>query len=232
MKGQRRRPRVGMPFRNSSATRVGLGGWKSVLRSLLLFAVIVFALAGIGLYSIVGRGLSAHDEPGRIEALLATAMRRWATPREMRARPNPVPDSVQVRQEAMEHFADHCASCHANDGSGETTIARGMYPKPPDMRTARTQSLSDGELFWIIEHGIRLTGMPGWSTGTPDGERASWGLVRFIRHLPALAAEDVQRMETLNPRTAREWQQEEEARRFLEGEPDPPSGSAPQREQD
>ena len=86
------------------------------------------------------------------------------------------------------------------------------------MRAAETQELTDGELFWIIEHGIRLTGMPGWRDGTPEGERESWGLVHFVRHLPELPAAEVEEMEALNPRSADEWRQEEEARRFLAGE--------------
>ena len=86
------------------------------------------------------------------------------------------------------------------------------------MRTATTQSLTDGELFSIIEHGIRLTGMPGWGNGTPEGERDSWGLVHFVRHLPKLTPEEIERMETLNPKTPTQWKEEEEARRFLQGD--------------
>ena len=86
-----------------------------------------------------------------------------------------------------------------------------------DMRTSETQSLSDGELFSIIEHGIRLTGMPAWGTGTPQGERDSWGLVHFIRQLPKLSAEDIERMEALNPKTPAQLKEEEETRRFLQG---------------
>ena len=73
-----------------------------------------------------------------------------------------------------------------NDGSGDTSIGRSLYPPAPDMRAARTQALSDGELFAIIENGIRLTGMPAWGTGTPEGERDSWALVHFIRRMPSL----------------------------------------------
>ena len=218
MKGQRRRPNVGMPFRGSAGTSSG-SNWKAVVRTVALLLLIAAVIVGVAAYSIISRGLSAHDEPSRVEAAIALAMRRWATPAEMRTRANPVPPTDAVLAGAMAHFADHCASCHANDGSGDTTIARGMYPKPSDMRLARTQDLSDGELFSIIEHGIRLTGMPGWSTGTPDGERDSWGLVHFIRHLSKLTPEDIQRMEGLNPKSADEWREEEEVRRFLGGEP-------------
>jgi hypothetical protein len=95
------------------------------------------------------------------------------------------------------------------------------------MRAAATQSLTDGELFSIIEHGIRLTGMPGWGNGTPEGERDSWGLVHFIRRLPKLTEADIARMEALNPKTAEQWREEEEARRFLAGEDVKPSPPAP-----
>jgi mono/diheme cytochrome c family protein len=123
-----------------------------------------------------------------------------------------------VLQQALEHYADHCAACHANDGSGGTQMGRSFYPKVPDMRSAGTQALSDGELFSIIEDGIRLTGMPAWGTGTPEGERDSWGLVHFIRRLPSLSADDIERMEALNPKTAAQLKDEEETRRFLAGE--------------
>ena len=146
----------------------------------------------------------------------------------MRAASNPVEPSPEVVEEALAHFADHCATCHANDGSGDTELGRSFYPPAPDMRATRTRSLSDGELFSIIEHGIRLTGMPAWGNGTPEGEQGSWGLVHFIRRLPSLSADDVGRMESLNPRSPQTFRDEEEARRFLEGGDAPAVASAPQ----
>ena len=86
------------------------------------------------------------------------------------------------------------------------------------MRAARTQTLTDGELFSIIENGIRLTGMPAWGNGTPEGEASSWALVHFIRRLPALSPDDIARMQELNPKSPAEFREEEEARRFLAGE--------------
>ncbi len=128
-----------------------------------------------------------------------------------------MPDSPEVVAEALAHFADHCASCHANDGSGKTTMGQGLYPRAPDLRLPATQQLSDGTLFYIIENGVKLTGMPAWATGTAEGEAASWRLVRFIRHLPSLSEAELQRMESLNPKSADEWRQAEEERKFLEG---------------
>src|SRR5207247_5574691 len=63
----------------------------------------------------------------------------------------------------------------------------GLYPKPPDLRLPETQNLTDGELFWIIENGVRFTGMPAFSnSGGHGGMLDSWKLVHFIRHLPHL----------------------------------------------
>jgi mono/diheme cytochrome c family protein len=154
-------------------------------------------------------------------------MRRLATPSAVRSMTNPVESTESVLREGLEHFADHCANCHGNNGSGETDIGRALYPRAPDMRSSTTQELTDGELFSIIENGVRLTGMPAWGTGTPDGERASWSLVHFIRRLPKLTDDDIARMEELNPKSAQQWREEEEARRFLAGEDLPPSSATP-----
>lgn len=118
----------------------------------------------------------------------------------------------------MAHFADHCAVCHGNDGTGDTEMGRGLYPNAPDMRLAATQDLTDGELFYIIEHGVRFTGMPAWATGTPEGTEASWHLVRFVRHLPRLTPAELEKMKALNPRSPDEIREEIEEQEFLRGE--------------
>jgi mono/diheme cytochrome c family protein len=228
MKDRQRRPGRGMPFRKSTGPAQS-GGWKATLRAFVLLVAVVSVLGGAIAYSIVSPGLSAHDEPSRFEATLARAMRRWATPSAMRDRTNPVQPTPEVINQALGHYADHCASCHANDGSGDTEIGRGLYPRVPDMRATNTQSLTDGELFSIIEHGIRLTGMPAWGNGTPEGERDSWGLVHFVRRLPKLTPEEIERMESLTPKTPAQFKEEEEARRFLRGESSDAVSAAPKK---
>jgi mono/diheme cytochrome c family protein len=212
-----------MPFRNPSVSGKGGGAMKATFRALLVLIVGVGVIGGVLAYTVVRRGLSAHDEPSRVEAMLARSMRRWATPEAIRTQRNPVQPTGAVTERALEHYADHCAACHADDGSGDTEIGRGLYPRVPDMRGTETQLLSDGELFSIIEHGIRLTGMPAWGTGTPEGERDSWGLVHFVRRLPQLSADDIERMEALNPKTPAQLKEEEETRRFLEGHSSTPA---------
>ena len=181
---------------------------RPVLKAFLLLLGLAVMVGAIGLWNFVNAGVSAKDQPGRVEEFLARRVRNMAIARPAKSLMNPVEYSGEVIAEGRAHFADHCATCHGNDGGGNTPIGRGMWPKAPDMRLPQTQSLSDGELFWIIENGVRFTGMPAWSTGTKDGETASWHLVHFIRRMPKLTPEEIKEMESLNPRPPAEIRQQ------------------------
>jgi hypothetical protein len=85
------------------------------------------------------------------------------------------------------------------------------------MRRPATQHLSDGELFHVIEHGVRFTGMPAWRTGTQAGEESSWHLVHVVRHLPRLTPGELEAMKARNPRSPDEIRFEIEEERFLQG---------------
>ena len=184
--------------------------------SLLGGIVIAFALVGIaGVAYLRSSGLDSRGTPGAVEVWMAKIARRLAMPADARALRDPVAATPESLTEGMAHFADHCATCHANDGSGNTEMGRGFYPKAPDMRLPATQSLSDGELFYVIEHGIRFTGMPAWSTGTRAGEESTWHLVHFIRRLPRLTPAEIEQMKERNPRSPEEIRREIEEDRFL-----------------
>lgn len=161
-------------------------------------------------------GFSARAEPSAAERIIARSVRRLAVPRAQRDARNPVPFSEDVWSDARAHFADHCAICHGNDGRGDTEIGRGLYPKAPDMRAPDTQRLSDGELYWIIENGVRLTGMPAWGDGSGN-DTDTWKLVHFVRHLTDLTEEQLREMEGLNPKSPAEFEEERQDREFLEG---------------
>lgn len=190
-------------------------GSKLVLATIVVFLGACFAAAWV----VIGRGFSARQSPSRIEALLARQARRLAVPRSAKQTRNPVSSSSEVLNEGMAHFADHCALCHANDGSGQTEIGQGTYPKPPDMRLAQTQNLTDGEIFYIIRNGVRFTGMPAFGElGKETEDEDSWKLVYFIRHLPDITTEEVERMEKMNPKSSAELEEEKEIERFLQGD--------------
>jgi len=186
------------------------------------------AVVGLGLTAAAvwffQQGIGTQTPPTALEATVAGAARRAMIPAADRARRNPEKPTDATLREGLEHWADHCATCHGNDGSGLTQIGQGLYPRAPDMRQSPTQTLTDGELFYIIENGVKLTGMPAWRDGTPEGEVASWHLVQFIRHLPMLTDAELAEMEDFNPRGMAEWRSLEEERRFLSGAvPAPPS---------
>ena len=191
-------------------------------RALAVLVLLLLALAAGGIF-LLRRGYSALEQPSRAEEVIARRLRHLATPAWARAQVNPLPAGAAVLAEARVHFADHCATCHANDGSGDTPLGHGLYPKAPDMRQAATQSLGDGELFYVISHGVRFTGMPGWGHG-PDQDRDTWALVHFIRHLPALTAAEQEEMKALNPRSPQEMQEEKDEEAFLRGEDPAPQG--------
>jgi mono/diheme cytochrome c family protein len=182
---------------------------------LTLIAVIVIAGGGI----LMGaHGFSAREPPGVVEQWIARRVRSIAVPDNAKTLTNPAADSPEVVADARAHWADHCAACHANNGSGDVEIGKHLYPPAPDMRAADTQSMSDGELFYIIQNGIRLTGMPAWGNGSQHDSQDTWKLVRFIRHLPKLTAEEAAEMEKLNPKSPDELKEEQEEEEFLNGD--------------
>ena len=191
-----------------------------------LFAVIGICLTA-GAVWFSRQGIATRTPPTAIEATVARAARKAMIPASARTRQNPEIPTETTLREGLEHWSDHCATCHGNDGSGLTEIGQGLYPRAPDMRQPATQTLTDGELFYIIENGVKLTGMPAWGNRTREGEAASWHLVQFIRHLPKLSDAELVEMEDLNPRGVAEWRALEEERRFLSGEaPKPPAARA------
>lgn len=193
---------------------------------LVVVLLMALALGGGGMY-LLRHGYSARDQPSAMEAAMARRLRRLATPADARGRANPVALTPVVLDEGRAHWADHCAICHANDGSGDTPIGRGLYPKAPDMRKAETQQLSDGELFYVIRNGVRFTGMPAWGGNTEQDDRDSWALVHFVRHIPRLTGEELARMRAMNPKGPHEIEEEREAEEFLRGgdAPEPSPGA-------
>lgn len=190
---------------------------------LTLLGLLLFAIAVAIAASMLHDGLSAKATPTRLEALIARNARHLAIPGNARLTQNPVLDSLEIQREARLHFADHCAICHENDGSGDTPMGNGLYPKPPDLRKPSTQELSDGELFWIIENGVRFTGMPAFGGNAEHdhggrnhgGGQDSWKLVHFIRHLPHLTVAERLEMERYNPKGPEDRTEEQEEDQFL-----------------
>jgi mono/diheme cytochrome c family protein len=181
-------------------------------------AALALALGAASLVFLKTRthGFSAREQPTAFEGFAAETARELAIPSGAKKKPNPIPASDQVLADAKAHWADHCAACHANDGSGQIPMGQQMYPPAPDMRKETTQRKTDGELFYVIENGIRLSGMPAWG-GSEHGQQDSWKLVHFIRHLPSLSADEIKEMEKLNPKSPDDLEEERQEEEFLKG---------------
>jgi len=180
---------------------------------------LIFLAAG-ALYAawMLHHGFSTRTPPGALESSVAESMRDLAIPSRYKSLKNPVTASPDVLREGMEHWADHCATCHANNGSGDTMYGKTLYPRPPDMRQKSTQEMSDGELYYTIQNGIMLSGMPAF--GSPgDNDQDSWKLVAFIRHLPSLSQSEQSEMGKMNPKSPDELEEEKEEENFLLGSP-------------
>jgi len=192
---------------------------------IVIALALLFLLFGLFMYvRTVRYGFSTHDEPGSLEAFMARTTRALAVPSDLRNKKNPLPLTPAILAEGRAHWADHCALCHGNDGKG-TELGKGMYPNVPDMTSERVQELSDGALFATIENGIRLTGMPGFGSGTAQSAYGTWGLVHFIRHLPKLTPEEMSEMQKLNPKTPEEFRQMQEEEAFLGDEGEAPTAA-------
>jgi len=90
----------------------------------------------------------------------------------------------------VDHFAAHCVVCHGAPGVPKGDIADGLYPPPPDLAVT-AKRYSDGELFWIIKHGIKMTGMPAWAD---HSDQEVWATVAFLQKLPGMSEEDYARL--------------------------------------
>lgn len=195
----------------------GNAGGRSLPSIVALVAFAILVSIALGTWRALRYGFSARDEPMIVEEWAARVARALAIPVGARELTNPVVANEAVLAGARRHFADHCASCHANDGSGSTRLGRSLYPKAPDMRRRPTQDQSDGELFYIIRNGVRLTGMPAWSEGPAESDTETWGLVHLLRRLDQLSAEEIREMEAWNPTSRAEALQADKIASFLAG---------------
>jgi mono/diheme cytochrome c family protein len=148
---------------------------------LLAFAIVGFAVVYSGLYNIAAD--VPHTQP--VYWLLETVRDHSV---EARARdivvPNDLNDPTRISKGAGQ-YADMCSACHLAPGMKRTEISRGLYPRPPELRHQTT--LTPAEQFWVVKHGIKMTGMPAW--GVTHDDDLLWDVVAFVRKLAELTPE-------------------------------------------
>ena len=162
--------------------------------TIVLLALVVAAVVFVALR----RGaLAANQEPGSLERSIARRLVQLSIPRDARQQQSPFKGDPETWRQARDHYLDHCAVCHGNDGKGATDVGGNMYPRVPDLASAEVQGRSDGALFYIIQNGVRWTGMPAWKAEHSPEE--TWKLVAFIRKVPSLTETDLKSDDTTKP---------------------------------
>lgn len=140
---------------------------------------LVLLLSGIALLRF---NLSAQPEPGPIETALANRAKRFFVHRASRhgipSRPADLKASID---NGGAQYGLQCSICHGDDGRAQKEPGRSQYPRAADLTGRRVQSYSDQELYWIIQNGIRNTGMPSFSKA--ESPEQVWDLVNYVRTL-------------------------------------------------
>lgn len=138
---------------------------------------------------------SARSKPSSLETRLANAAKDVVIPLESQNLKNPTPDTELTVAQGRQIFIAHCALCHSVDGHSQNPLGLAMYPPAMDLTSPHVQGWKDAELFWIINNGIRLTGMPGWSGMLSSDD--IWKVTRFIHALPSLTPAEITRLTSL-----------------------------------
>jgi mono/diheme cytochrome c family protein len=152
------------------------------MRSRIIWTMLASGVVLIGV-GIMEFRLTALQEPGPLETRISNEAKHFTIRRASSHGIPPRPaDTIASREAGATHYGLDCNICHGVDGHAQTAPGRWMYPRATDLTSKEVQSYSDQELFWIINNGIRFTGMPGFSKlETPDH---IWDLVNYVRTLP------------------------------------------------
>jgi len=159
---------------------------RTAVASLLIFTVVlVAALGGVlyaGFYDVAATAPHLPITTWLLETARTRSIRMQAADIQT---PAGLDDLAKVVI-GVEHYAAHCAVCHGAPGVPKGDIAHGLYPPPPDL--ARTAPLyTPAELFWIVKHGIKMTGMPAWAD---HSDEEIWATVGFLEKLPGMSEQD------------------------------------------
>ncbi len=143
----------------------------------LLVPILILATGAIN--------IGAHVKPGLIERTLAPWGRDRSVAKRAPTEKNPFAGDSGTIAKGLDHYRENCVMCHGAPGVAAAELSKGINPSAPPLGQEKSDR-SDGELFWVVKHGIRMTAMPAFGPTHTDEE--IWKIVAFIRHLPALTA--------------------------------------------
>ncbi len=150
--------------------------WTGGLVLIVLIICVVFI--GTGAYEV------AADEPHwKVTESVMEKVRSASVERRSAHIEVPPLDDATLITSGAGNYEAMCAGCHLKPGVDATEMSRGLYPAPPNLATRPLEN--PAVAFWVIKHGIKMTGMPAW--GQSMGDEYVWGLVAFLKELPGMS---------------------------------------------
>jgi mono/diheme cytochrome c family protein len=150
----------------------------------VVFGILLVAAGAAAIVYTGSFNTSAEIPPSKMEKTLATFALNKSVARRAPNRKNPLPATPETLRGGLAHFRENCVVCHGAPGVDPGEIGQGLNPGAPDLTLPRVQGRSDGQLYWIVDEGIRMSGMPAF--GVTHGENELWQIVAFLRHLPEI----------------------------------------------
>lgn len=165
----------------------------------LLTVCIVLVCLGLGAILFAWSGIYniAATEPhwGITSSFIGILRDRSIAVRSEDIRP-PNLDDAKLKEAGVPHFHATCRLCHEAPGYRRAEFAEGLYPLPPSMTSGSVQqTLSDAEIYWIVKHGIKLTGMPAF--GPTHDEKELWGIVAIVKEIARMSPEQYRQLARL-----------------------------------
>jgi mono/diheme cytochrome c family protein len=161
-----------------------------IMKPLLAAILLLLVICVVGAAFLMRGGFRANATPSSAEALVARTVRNLSIPGEESRLKNPFEKNSDATRQGRVLFLNRCAVCHGPDGSAQTQAGLNLYPKAADLRAPATQNLTDGELHYIVQNGVRFTGMPALGNAHTQTSDDSWKFVLFIRSIGRLTGSE------------------------------------------
>jgi mono/diheme cytochrome c family protein len=163
---------------------------KTFTTVLVLLVLVLFLFVWLGVFNV-----AATEKHSKLTLKLISIVRdRSIAVRAVAISGAPPLTDPQLIKSGFRSYHTMCITCHSAPGRKATPIRKGLNPKPPRLDSKAIQEMSNEAMYWSIEHGIRMTGMPAF--GPTHSQEKIWGLVAFVRQLPKLSPPQYQAMVT------------------------------------
>lgn len=162
--------------------RFALGFAAAVLLAILTCAIVVWT----GAYNFA----ASEAHAGAVRSMIDTALHQSVAARADGLQAPPL-SQADLRNGARE-FGEYCVHCHGAPGVEPHEWTTGMRPDPPSLSEA-AREWSTEEIFWIVKHGIKMTGMPAF--GDTESDRTIWQIAGFVNRLPQISPSEYARLQ-------------------------------------